>query len=127
MELLWKWYWVEFHILFLCKIESVIILRNNYNIPNYYRIHPSYVVNLEVLYKFVTLNCTKNITLFIKKNCSFLVIFFYPGICHNFYGSCLLFLSCLTFVLINVLFCLFDVMLYVFLGVDKLIKMKLKL
>ena len=31
----------EFHILFLCENEIVVILRNKY-IPNYYRIHPSY-------------------------------------------------------------------------------------
>ena len=32
----------EFHILFLCENEIVAILRNKY-IPNYYRIHPSYL------------------------------------------------------------------------------------
>jgi hypothetical protein len=32
----------EFHILFLCENEIVVILRNKY-IPNYYRINPSYI------------------------------------------------------------------------------------
>jgi hypothetical protein len=32
----------EFRILFFCENEIVVILRNKY-IPNYYRIHPSYV------------------------------------------------------------------------------------
>ena len=38
----------EFHILFLCKNEIVVILRNKY-IPTYYRIHPSSIALVGLL------------------------------------------------------------------------------
>jgi len=49
----------EFHILFLCENEIVVILRNKY-IPNYYRISPSY-------FKLVTLNYIKKVSMSIRK------------------------------------------------------------
>jgi hypothetical protein len=53
----------EFHILFICENEIVVILRNKY-IPNYYRIHPSY-------FKLVGLLSICNAQLYKKKSIYF--------------------------------------------------------
>ena len=61
----------EFHILFLCENEIVVILRNNY-IPNYYRIHPSYVKLVGLLSICNSQLYKKKVSVY-KKNCSFIM------------------------------------------------------
>ena len=55
----------EFHILFLCENEIVVILRNKY-IPNYYRIHPSYF-KLVGLLSICNSQLYKKVSMFIRK------------------------------------------------------------
>ena len=83
----------EFHILFLCENEIVLILRNKY-IPNYYWMHPSYVKLvglLSICNSQLYIKKKKKVSMFIRKIAALLriCILFLKYICHNFYEACL--------------------------------------
>ena len=60
----------EFDILLLFENEIVVILRKKY-IPNYYRIHPSYIKLVGLLSICNTQLYKKKSIIVYKKNCSF--------------------------------------------------------
>ena len=56
----------EFHILFLCENEIVVILKNKY-IPNYYRIHPSNIIGVGLLSICNSQLYKKKVSMFTRK------------------------------------------------------------
>ena len=55
----------EFHIMFICKNENIVLLRNKY-LPMYYTAHPS-IIKFEGLLSYCNTALYKKLSLFIRK------------------------------------------------------------
>ena len=55
----------EYHILFVCKNDAIVQLRNKY-IPNYYRVYPNHL-KMEGLLSFCNVRVYKQLSIYVKK------------------------------------------------------------